>query len=767
MTQRIFYTIENNPRKRPNNTKQLLKLRKKKRKVLRVVAMRNRMKHISTFNPDSFTFNITKGKDGAKCEDVFTFDTETSSIFITPNGNTIHYDNVHSEDFWRSCQKYCVCYIWMFSVQGVVYYSRDTRDFPKLLEKLDEKLAGAKYKIWVHNLGFDFEVMRGLLKVDELFCRNKHKPYRISLKDSGCVFEDSLVLANMGLEQVAKDYKLKHKKQVGKLDYTKIRNPSTPLTKQEMDYCEFDCRVLDDYITYKLEKYGSVWSIPMTQTGEVRSELKHIIGERFKSEFFGVKLWKQKMAAIRPDWEQYKMLIKAFAGGSTNANPAYIGKVQYHLKSRDETSAYPTMLLTKAFPWSKPKELDPATFNLFEYDDVHKAYVFDITIVNFQSAYLNNYLSKSKCEYISRSGTLIANGRVVRAREVRFTCTEQDWNIIRKAYAVQPYEVRLNRCIEMRKRYLPKEVVKLIVEFYKNKSKYKGVAGMEAFYTFCKQQLNSVYGMFVYKAIRDEVYYDDDIGWYEENEGEELTIEQMDGNDFAKYVDLEGDELLPYCAGVWCSAYNRAALWSGILAHDKYVVYYDTDSLKLLPGYDEKWFDSYNKKIAAEIDACCERNGLDPKDLHPLGEWDPDGDYYEFMTLGAKRYCYRYEPEYAKKMAEKAYKKSGDPKDLISDLQLHITVSGVSKKAAIALNDDILNFRDGFVFTPDVCGKKLVYYISDQKPQVVTDYLGNSELIDWQTTGVCLQPTGYVMGVTEELEEFCGSKYLKKLCDNT
>ena len=57
-----------------------------------------------------------------------------------------------------------------------------------------------------------------------------------------------------------------------------------------------------------------------------------------------------------------------------------------------------------------------------------------------------------------------------------------------------------------------------------------------------------------------------------------------------------------------------------------------------------------------------------------LGIADFDGEYTEFITHGSKRYCYR---------------EKGD---------LHITVAGVPKDGVYCLDDDITNFRKGFIF---------------------------------------------------------------------
>ena len=130
-----------------------------------------------------------------------------------------------------------------------------------------------------------------------------------------------------------------------------------------------------------------------------------------------------------------------------------------------------------------------------------------------------------------------------------------------------------------------------------------------------------------------------------------------------------------------------------------------------------------------------DKNGV----LHPLGFFEFDGLYTEFKTLGAKKYCYR---------------ENGD---------LHLTVSGVSKRGVSALQDDINNFKKGFVWDYEASGKLTVFYHeltltnegvvdNTQKPFEFTDIDGNKYLCDYPYS-VVLMPTTYKLGITEEYEQ--------------
>ena len=84
-----------------------------------------------------------------------------------------------------------------------------------------------------------------------------------------------------------------------------------------------------------------------------------------------------------------------------------------------------------------------------------------------------------------------------------------------------------------------------------------------------------------------------------------------------------------------------------------------------------------------------------------------DGEYTQFRTVGAKRYCCRE-------------KETGE---------LKLTVSGVPKKAgAKCLEDDIENFRSGFTFRGEITGKltHLYQYVDDIYQNKYGDWIADS-----------------------------------------
>lgn len=74
---------------------------------------------------------------------------------------------------------------------------------------------------------------------------------------------------------------------------------------------------------------------------------------------------------------------------------------------------------------------------------------------------------------------------------------------------------------------------------------------------------------------------------------------------------------------------------------DNYTLYSDTDSLKLIKGYDKKIIENYNKFVENKIRYISKKLDIPfekfaPKDKdgveHLLGVFDYDGHYDEFIT---------------------------------------------------------------------------------------------------------------------------------------
>ena len=353
------------------------------------------------------------------------------------------------------------------------------------------------------------------------------------------------------------------------------------------------------------------------------------------------------------------------------------------------------------------------------------AYLLVVRFKNIKSKFYNNFISFSKCRNIR--GGHYDNGRVISADELEITLTDIDFKFILESYSGS-YQILESYSTYYR--YLPKQYIDFILEKYEDKTKLKNVSGKEIEYALSKNSFNSLYGMTVTNTIRDDVVYDNTDGWYTEP----LSNTQI----VLKLSEEKSKGFLSFSYGVWVTAYARRNLLENVLKLDDYVIYCDTDSIKLASGYNKDVIENYNKsvlnklkRVSKELDV--EYKRYSPKDIknipHTLGLFEKefsskenkDITYKEFKTLGAKKYAYR-----------------------TTDNKVKITISGVPKKGAAALENNLDNFTDDLVFKYEDTGKNILLYNDNQEQIIVTDYLGNKQLIT-DKSGSCILPTTYVL----------------------
>lgn len=672
---------------------------------------------------------------------IITFDIETSSAWVE-DGKVIGYRAGEPEEYWNSLEPISLCYIWQLSVDGIVYYGRELKDFIKVIEDIPSDLQTV---IWVHNLSFEFGFLSDIFEWHNVFARSPHKPMKcVPCRFNNIEFRCSYMLTRLSLATWGEQ--LGFPKKVGDLDYDVLRTPWTPLTKTELDYCEVDCLVLHKGIKEYLKRYGKIRNIPLTQTGTVRREVK----DRLTSDAEYVKFIKR---LVPVDADEYKMLQEIFAGGYTHANRFWAGHIiQGLIQHYDFASSYPTVMICEKFPmtpWQYTGWKHLPKKELF--DDY--AYIIHLKFNNIESTSFNTYLQHSKCV---AENVQLDNGRIIKAKSCELYITEQDLITIQNNYkydSVEVYEV-----YESKKDYLPIELRKYILELYKNKTELKDVEGQEELYMQSKQYINSMFGMCVTAIVQADCELNNDI-W----SVKELTREYVEKklSLLRHYNPREKRYFLSYSWGCWVTAYARRNLWECMESVDHDVIYVDTDSIFVLGEKDFSW---YNEKVTNKLRKACEDTGIDfeltrPKTKagkpKPLGVFAREDDCCEFITLGAKRYCERR----------------------ASDNRLYLTISGINKDAVELLQNDISKFKDGFYFDKDsmLDGKVIQAERDGIKFDCVTKkmhtYLYDMPDITWHDgyhstykKGINLRRAGYTLGITDEYKELI--KYLDYTIDD-
>lgn len=309
------------------------------------------------------------------------------------------------------------------------------------------------------------------------------------------------------------------------------------------------------------------------------------------------------------------------------------------------------------------------------------AYLIHIKFKNITCNYFNNFISLSKCINVKKGR--YDNGRIIKADEVEIVITDVDLGFLIKAYNFESYEIV--ECYQAIYKYLPIEYINFILYKYVIKTQYKGIPEKQIEYMKEKNKFNSLYGMSVTNTIRDDVEYDREKDWYIHK----LTNEEIE----SRLEEEKKRGFLSFAFGVWVTSYARRNLLENVIKLDKYVVYCDTDSMKLLEGFDKNVILEYNKFVENKIKFVSEKLGIDinrykPKDKngkeHLLGVFEKDEFYNRFITQGSKKYAYEFFHKYKGKKIKKDKKyflcsKKRKLKNRVYH-DIHITVAGIPKK---------------------------------------------------------------------------------------
>lgn len=687
------------------------------------------MKYITEFSPDILTdLNIEEVKTNKKISYLnvpCAFDIETTSMII--NG-----------------EKFAFSYVWQFGIGlNNTYYGRTWGELLDFLQDLQDYLGLNENKrliIYVHNLGYEFQFMRKYFNWVNIFAVDERKPVK-ALCDLGIEFRDSYILSGYSLANTAKNL-TKHNiaKMVGDLDYSLIRHTKTPLTETELKYCENDILVILAYIDEQLDQYQDITKIPLTNTGRVRSYVKNNCyydnTNHRKSNKGKYIRYRKIMSDLTLDIKTYSQLKTAFMGGFTHSNPHLTGITLNDVGSIDLTSSYPSVMCAEMYPMSRPKELNPKSYD--ELKELMKVYciVLEVRYTGLTNKLgYESYISESKCRNIK--GAEINNGRIWSAESVDITLTDVDITIIEQVYNWE--NIALKNVLGFRKAYLPKPIIESILNLYQDKTTLKGVQGKEVEYLLSKGMLNSVYGMSVTDIVKDNAIYNDENNWGFEKVNIDEEIEKYNGSK---------NRFLYYAWGIWVTAYARRNLWTGILAVGEDYIYSDTDSIKAL-NYDKHsaYAEAYNKNVLNKLYKMCDELGFDPAlltpktvkgEVKPLGIWEFEGNYTRFKTLGAKRYLVQEGDKYS------------------------LTVAGLSKANGMQYiqevcendSDKIFNIFNNELYIPsNKTGKMTHTYIDNEQSNKVTDYLG-STTIEHALSGVHLGACDFTLSISKQYLNF-------------
>ena len=611
----------------------------------------------------------------------------------------------------RKQNSHAFMYVWQFQLEDITIVGRTWDEAERLFIGLSNACKRIKKEkhldempviiIWVHNLAYEFQFLSGIyaFKNDECFFRDIRKPIYCRMFD--CLeFRCSYIQTNMSLSHLTKQLKVEEKLSGQKYDYSKIRYPWSPLTEYELAYCTRDVSSLVACMKVKMLNDGdNLQTIPLTSTGYVRRDCR----EALKPLYLDIK-------ELLPGEQQYRLLRKAFRGGNTHCNRKHSGKILSRVVSYDMSSCYPAQQLTKKFPMTPFKWID----DRLTFERIQRFIGLGYAVVGlYQFKNLRVKANNTPIPYLSLArteayGFVLDNGRILEADYVEVALTEVDLKIVLRQYTYD--EIGVSTAMVAQKHYLPQEYRNVIIRYYENKTKLKGVTDPEQLYLYqkSKEKLNGIYGMSAQDPIHAEILY---------NDGEYARSDYNTGD--AEKVLKKAK--FPYQWGVYTTAYARAALQEAIDIAGAKMVYCDTDSVKTLGEIDLKSLNAKRQRLAEDNHAFAD----DPKGKrHYMGVFELDGVYDRFISCGAKRYAYEAEGH------------------------MSITVSGVSK----AINEEtgipfaveelgcLENFHEGFIWRKSA-GTMAVYNDDD-----LFDYTDPETGKTVQITkNVAIVPTTYEM----------------------
>jgi len=598
-----------------------------------------------------------------------------------------------------------IMYIWQFQIDELLtVYGRTWEEYFTFLRNIKRQIAPRLLVIYVHNLSFEFQFLKGLYNFDvsEVFAVESRKVLKCMMFDT-FEYRCSYLHSNMSLSAFTKKMGVEDAK-LSDFDYSKLRWPWTELSDDELHYCINDVRGLVQAIKkeMRLDK-DTLYTIPLTSTGYVRRDCKNAMEEYNHAQ----------LVEILPDIEVYKLLREAFRGGNTHANRWYSGYIMHNAFGSDLASAYPADMMLKRFPMGKFYHEGTVSFERFIELLVKKkkALIFRCCFydIRLTSRYTGApYLARDKCRYIQ--GGVYDNGRILQADYLETTITDIDFKIIADMYTWD----RFNAFDLYYSKYgkLPKPLRDTVLKYFKQKTELKQNPGdpydeeKEYFYFKAKNKLNSLYGMCAQDPVKDSIDFINGQFIQREESAEDILKKSYK------------KAFLSYAWGVWVTCWCRWMLQQAINAAGDRFIYCDTDSVKSIGPLDLSDYNERTKKEAIAAGAYAD-DSTGKRHYMGLFESETVNGYSEFCTLGAKKYVY------------------------VEDGKLHITIAGVNKKKGAAELGDIRNFKEGFIFR-EAGGTESIYNDNINYP-----YFVNGHWITI-TDNIVIKDSTYQLGITEE-----------------
>lgn len=621
---------------------------------------------------------------------------------------------------------YGFMYHWQFCIRDSVCFGRTWEEFSILLKRLQQAIAyspDTKWVVYAHQLAFEFQFMQNFITITSLFARDKRKPLTVRTCEQ-IEFRCSYFLSNMSLSNFCKTSKgcTFWKKDGDSYNYEKFRTPFTPLTPFEEEYCYCDVRGLCQAIQSRLDEGDTIATIPLTSTGYVRREFR----EAMKANERNRRIFE----ALRLTPAQYELCKEAFRGGNTSSNTLYVDELLSDIDSFDIQSSYPAAMLMDKFPMGKFMRVTINSREKFDKYINSKACLFRIVIedLSVKNLFTIPYIARSKCTKITKGK--YGNGRVLSAKRIEMVVTDVDWKIIEKHYNMGAKVVPEMYVAEYG--YLPLDFRKQLLHYFVQKctlkhqleelekcgkedsDEYKDIKFL---YDKFKNRINAAYGMMVTDIASPEIALED---------GEWKSYDADVQSALDRYYK-SNNSFLSYQHGVWVTANARKRLQDMLDVVGIDCVYIDTDSIKCIGDHKEEFARANELHYKYMSELPLDVRVVVAGKTYYIGDWEYEGTYKEFKTLGSKKYV------------------SKNSKDKVV-----LTLAGVNKEkgSKYFAEHGCDAFRKDLELKHEVAGRTTAYYNTENIHKL--DF-GDGEFTT--ASNIAIIPGGYTIGVTDEYQE--------------
>ena len=650
------------------------------------------------FDYSKLNKTLSRKKNGSRSKITYSetyimFDTESSKDHFT------EYD----KDGKAITQENHIC-AWTISIRAfheniVTLRGNKPSEAVHAISLIRNNIGADVVYIFVHNLPWDWMFMRRFLMREfgepkKQLNVKSHYPITIQF-NNGIIFRDSLILAGVSLERWGNNLNIEHRKAIGSWNYELIRHQNQKYDEEQLHYIEFDTLAGVECLNKLADNLGdTVVSLPFTSTGIVRRRMRKKGRENYAKNIFNKQLI---------TYEEYRILECVYHGGFTHSNRGIVGWIRNRVICYDFKSSYPYCMLVEKMPCESYVHMSKnySIQDILKQSDKY-SFIFKLVMINpvlKDPLYPMPCLQFSKC--ISSINVIKDNGRILSADYVEIYMNEIDLMLVDKIYK---YDTAY--CVDVMaayKDYLPKWFRDEVWEIFNEKCQLEYdikilKKGDVSLYNIKKAQLNSLYGMCVTKAIKDEIkeiYHDED----DQISGDYYLCDIDYKKEFDKY-NKNRNNILPYVWGVYVTSYAMLHLFQlseCINDVNHHWLYSDTDSI-----YSDSWDPVKVKGYNAEVKQKLINAGYGSVKIKDHKYWlgiaELDGEYDKFITHGAKRYA-----------VEKDHK-------------IKITVAGVPKKYGAQCLRSIEDFKEGFIFYGQGTGKCTHTYIYDD---IHIDHNGN------------------------------------------